>query len=101
VTLREQNAVSSTEVLRRKFKSSAPPPYGYCYLNGRLERDPREFPTLQIIDQQRRLGRSPTAIAHYLNDRKFKSRTGKNWKQPTIYYIVQRLNEQPLTGQDN
>jgi hypothetical protein len=99
VTLRANKTVSSSEVLRHGFKSSARPPYGYCYLDGRLQPDPREYPVLQIINQQRQLGQSPTAIARYLNSRKFKPRKGKIWKQPTVYYIVQRLREQTKEDQ--
>lgn len=93
MTLRTNKSVGSTEILRQGFKNSAPPPYGYCYLGGHLQPDPREYPILQIINQQRQLGQSPTAIARYLNSRKFKPRKGKIWKQPTVYYIVQRLSE--------
>ncbi len=94
LTLRTNKSVSSIKILRQRFKNSTPPPYGYCYMDGRLQADPREYPILQIIAQQRKLGRSPTAIAQYLNERKFKSRKGGAWKQPTVYYIVQRLESQ-------
>lgn len=94
LTLRANKSVSSSEILRQRFKNSTPPPYGYCYLDGRLQADPREYPILQIIEQQRRQGQNPTAIALYLNGRKIRPRKGKVWKQPTVYNIIQRLNEQ-------
>jgi hypothetical protein len=68
LTLRTNKSVSSSEILRQRFKNSAPPPYGYCYLEGRLQKDPREYPILQIIDQQRRQGQNPTAIATFTKD---------------------------------
>lgn len=91
VTLRTNKSVSSTQALRQNFKSSAPPPYGYCYLEGRLQKDPREFPTLSIIQSLSQRGKNPTEIANHLNKLKKPTRTGKVWKQPTVYYIVQRL----------
>jgi hypothetical protein len=56
VTLRINKSVSSTEVLRQTFKNSAAPPFGYYYLDGGLVKDPKEYPTLQMIDQLRRRG---------------------------------------------
>lgn len=97
VTFRPLRPVSVSVTLRQRFKSSAPPPYGYCYLDGRLERDPREYPTLQIMKEQWRRGKSPTEIARYLNGRNIKTRTGKAWKQPTVFYIIQRLKNEPST----
>jgi hypothetical protein len=92
VILRINKSVSSNEVLRQSFKNSAPPPFGYYYLEGALVKDPKEFPTLQMIDQLRLRGNSPTAIANRLNDKKIKTRKGNIWKQPTVYNIIQRLN---------
>ena len=91
VSLRINKSVSSNEVLRRSFKNSAPPPFGYCYLDGALIKDQKEYPILQMIDQLRRRGESPTSIANRLNDKKVKTRKGNIWKQPTVYNIIQRL----------
>lgn len=99
VTLRINKSVSSTEVLRQPFKNSAAPPFGYYYLDGGLVKDPKEYPTLQMIDQLRRRGKSPTAIANRLNDKKVKTRKGNVWKQPTVYNIIERLknlDERPI-----
>lgn len=91
VTFRTNRSVRSTIVQRQKFKSSTPPPYGYCYLNGSLAKDAHEFPTLQMIAAQLTLGRTPTEIARFLNNRKLRTRTGKVWQQAHVYKIVQRL----------
>lgn len=98
LTLRSNRSVSSNSILRQGFKNSAPPPYGYCYLDGSLQKDPREYPTLKIIKQQWQLGKNPTDIARYLNGRNTKPRKGRIWKQPTIYYIVQRLQQEDSYG---
>ncbi len=54
-------------------------------------RDPREFPTLQIIMHQRQIGRSPTEIAKFLSGKDFKTRHGISWGQAHIFNIVKRL----------
>lgn len=96
VTLRANKSVNFSRDQRQTFKNSAPPPYGFCYLEGRLQKDPREFPVLQIIEKQRQLGRSPTEIARFLSDKGFKTRHGKHWLQAHVFNIVQRLKTQPI-----
>jgi hypothetical protein len=98
VTFRTNKSVSSSEVLRQHFKNSTPPPYGYYYLDGRLQKDPREFPVLTIIQSLSQRGKNPTEIAQHLNKLKKPTRTGKAWKQPTVYYIVQRLKTEAETA---
>lgn len=94
VTLRINKSVRVSGSSRQQFKSSAPPPYGYCYLNGRLEKDPKEYPVLTIITEQWKQGRTPTEIAKYLCSRKLKTRKGVDWLQAHVFNIVQRLKEE-------
>jgi IS30 family transposase len=91
VTFRANKSVKFLENQRQTFKNSAPPPYGFCYLDGRLQKDPREYPILQIIERQRQTGSTPTEIARYLDGRKFKTRNGKPWRQAHVFNIIQRL----------
>lgn len=96
VTLRPGKSVSFLNNQRQTFKNSAPPPFGFCYLEGQLQKDPREYPVLQIIEKQRQQGRSPTEIARFLSDKGFKTRHGKSWLQAHVFKIIQRLKTQPL-----
>lgn len=96
VTLRTNKSVSFSKDQRQTFKNSAPPPYGFCYLEGQLQKDPREYPILQIIDKQIQLGRSPTEIARYLSGKELKTRHGKSWRQAHVFKIVQRLKTSNL-----
>ncbi len=91
VSLRPKGSVNFAKVKGNNFKSSAPPPYGYCYLDGHLHKDPREYPILQIIERQTQVGRTPTEIARYLNDKKYKTRHGKTWRQAHTFNIIQRI----------
>ena len=97
VTLRPNKSVSFLGNIRQTFKSGAPPPYGYCYLEGRLQKDPREYPILQMIEKQRQLGRTPTEIAHFLDGKKLKTRHGVSWKQAHVFNIVQKLKNKQIT----
>lgn len=97
VTLRPNKAVKSSEILHLKFRSSTPPPYGYVYLEGQLQKDQKEFPVLQIIWNQWRLGQSATNITHYLNDKKIKTRNHGEWKRTTLINILERFENKTIT----
>lgn len=92
VQLRPKNSVRFEPRSKKSFKSSSPPPYGYCYIDGKLHKDPKEYSTLQIIQKQLVLGRSQTEIAHFLTSKKLKTRFGKIWRQNHIHNIIKRLN---------
>ncbi len=94
VPLRPAHAVSFVDQERRSFKSSAPPPFGFCYLDGQLVRDVREHPVLQMIISQRQLGRTPTEIANFLNSRGLRTRSDKQWTQAHLYKIIRRLRSE-------
>lgn len=96
VTLRPNKPVSFLGKQSHTFKSAAPPIYGFCYLEGRLQKDPREYPILQTIEKQRQLGRTPTEIARHLNSKGFKTRHGKLWTQAHVFNIVQKLKNKHI-----
>jgi len=96
MTLRPNKSVSADQVLRQSFKSSTPPPFGYLYLEGRLQKDLKEFPVLQIIWKQWKLGQSATAITDYLNKKKFKTRNNKEWKRTTVLNILERFENKSI-----
>lgn len=99
VTLRTNKSVSFSGNQRQTFKNSAPPPYGYYYLEGRLQKDPREYPILQMIEKRRQLGRTPTEIARFLSGKGFKTRHGISWSQAHVFNIVQKLKTKKLSLQ--
>jgi hypothetical protein len=72
-------------------------PYGYCYLEGKLVVDPREYQIVLEIYYKWQNGKSLRAIARDLNDRKVATRFGKSWKHEVIKKIIERhavrLNE--------
>ena len=97
VQLRSNRAATVKELFQQKFTSSTPPPYGFAYIDGRIEKDAREYSTLLIIHQQWQLGITATAISHHLNKLKIKSRTGKNWSRNAIIKIIKRFEDGTIT----
>ncbi len=93
MAMRPNKCVSATELLRRPFKSSTQSPYGYCYLDGKLEKHPKEYPILQIIEQQWKMGKLVSEIVRYLNTRGFKARIGRRWGYTSVKKVVQRFNK--------
>ena len=96
VQLRPNKSVSPSIVFQQKFKSSTPPPYGFTYIGGHLEKDAREYPNLLIIHRQWQLGQSATAIANHLNSRKLKSRSQTTWSRNVILNIIERLENKTI-----
>ena len=94
--LRPNKSVSPSVVFRQKFKSSTPPPYGFAYMGGQLEKDAREYSNLLIIHRQWQLGQSATAISHHLNSKKLKSRSQKAWSRNVILKIIERLENKTI-----
>ncbi len=96
VPFRPNKSVSFLGNQRQTFKSAAPPIYGYCYLEGRLQKNPHEYPILQIIEKQRQLSRTPTEIARYLRGKGVKTRHGKNWTQAHVFNVVKKLKNKKI-----
>ena len=94
--LRPNRSVSPSVIFRQKFKNSTPPPYGFTYMGGRLEKDAREYPTLLVIHRQWQLGQSATAIANHLNSKGLKSRSQKTWSRNVILNIIERLENKTI-----
>ena len=65
-------------------------PFGYCYLEGKLVVDPREYKVVLEMFRLWRSGLSLRAIARSLNDRKIPTRFGKSWKHEVIKHIIER-----------
>ncbi len=96
MTLRSSTKGNLKDKKRQHFKKFGPPPYGYCYLDGQLTKDPREYSVLQIIRQQWTLKKSLVDIASYLNGKKTRTRSQKIWRPPIISKIIKRLKEEAL-----
>lgn len=72
-------------------KQGALPYYGFCYFEGQIVKDPREFPILQIIHRHWCRERSIHQITLELNRTKVLSRKGRTWSWAAIKNIVTRF----------
>ncbi len=97
VTLRPNKSVSTKDIFQQKFKSSTPPPYGFTYIGGQLEKDAREYSALLVIHQQWQLGKTASAIFRYLNKQGFKTRMQKEWSRNAVLNILQRFEDKTIT----
>jgi hypothetical protein len=93
VQMRPKGSVSSKQIFQQKIKSSTPPPFGFTYLGGQLEKDSKEYPTLLVIYQQWRLRQTASAIVRHMNSKGFKTRQLKSWSRTAICNIMKRFED--------
>lgn len=75
-------------------KQGAMPVYGFCYFDGQIVRDPREFPTLQFIHSGWKKKLTIHQITQRLAQANRLSRTGKQWSWAAVSNIVARFEKQ-------
>ncbi len=74
---------------KRATKASSPVQrYGYARLEGQLVKDPQEYKNVIQILKLWHSGKSLTAIAKHLNDRKVSPRRGQRWHHETVHQII-------------
>ncbi len=61
------------------FKQGALPYYGFCYFEGLITKDPKEFPVLLKIHLMWSQGRNAHEVSKALNQAKMLSRKDKSW----------------------
>lgn len=74
-------------------KGSSRPPYGFCYFDGEIIKDPKEYPTLQLIHSLWKQGMDISSIMLKLADRGSLSRMNKPWSYNVIKSIIGRLKD--------
>jgi hypothetical protein len=77
-------------------KQGALPYFGFCYFDGRIVPDPREFPTLQLIHRRWKERKTIHQITIELNRAKIPSRKGKAWSWVAVQNIVNRFREKKI-----
>lgn len=69
----------------------ARPPFGFCYFQGEVVKDPKEYPTLLLIQSLWKQGTSISSIVRHLDGKGIQTRTGKSWSYNVIKATIQRL----------
>lgn len=77
-------------------KTKAPPPFGYCYFQGELVKNPIEYDALLKIHRQWKSGMNANEITRYLNAKKIKPRKAKEWHNKAVKKIVARFESKKI-----
>lgn len=93
--LRTPNSVPFTRWRKGRGKMGARPPYGFCYFEGEVIKDPKEYPTLLLIQNLWKQGTSISSIMMKLGERgsRSRSRTNKTWSYNVIKSIIRRSKD--------
>lgn len=96
IPLRENITHATNKRKLNSGKNSARPYFGFCYFEGQIIKDPREFPTLKLIYNRFNHNRTIHEITTELNQKKIPSRSGKKWSWAAIQNIVQRFKDKKV-----
>jgi hypothetical protein len=78
---------------RKSGRSSAHPPFGFTYYQGKLVMQPREHEILFLIERLANAGLNPNAIADQLNAKELKPRRASKWNRNSVVLVLNRLNK--------
>ncbi len=93
VKLRNRYAEAMTLRKLRRGKQGARPYYGFCYFEGAIVKDPREYSTLVLIHGFWKEGMTNHQIVKELISRGLLSRTGRMWSWAVVHIIVTRFKD--------
>lgn len=85
--------ISNSETLKTipKGKTQLTPPYGFCYFQGKVVPDQREYNAMLLIHQLWKLGTNPNRIADLLNKKKMTPRRASAWNRNSVNKILERF----------
>lgn len=89
--LRSQNPVPFGRWRLGRGKMNASPPFGFCYFQGEVIKDPKEYPTLLLIQNLWKQGASISSIVRHLDGKGIQSRMVKPWSYNVIKAVIIRL----------
>jgi hypothetical protein len=96
IKLRPNVAIKTGASALKPYKQSSKLYYGFCYFEGQVIKDPREFPTLLLIHKRWSDGRTAHEIVQELNQASLPSRTNKKWSWKTISNILTRFKQKKI-----
>ncbi len=96
VVLRPKDPTPEQVARWRIGKTKAPPPFGFCYFQGKLVRNPIEYDTLIKIYRQWKAGMGANELTRYLNAKKLKPRKAKEWHNKAVKKIVARFETKKI-----
>lgn len=91
IALRPNKPLPVSKAVREPGKRNIRPYYGFCYFQGAITPDPREFENLVLIHRLWQSGTNPNRIADTLNDKKIPARCAATWNRNSIVNIIARF----------
>jgi len=97
IELRPKVTLPTGAARREKRNGGARPYFGFCFFQGRVVPDPREYPTLLRIHALWKAGRKPMSITNDLNSKKMLARGGSTWLRGSVGRIIERFENAKIT----
>lgn len=94
--MRPNQAVPPATTWRSVGKRNIRPPYGFCYFQGKVVPDQREFPHLLLIHRLWKDRVNPNAIAEHLNAKKIAPRKASAWNRNSVVNILVRFKSKKI-----
>lgn len=93
VELRPNVSAPVSSTWRESWKRNILPYYGFCYFQGRVVKDPREYENLLLIYHLWKSGANPNSIATHLNSKKVPARRASSWNRNSVVNILKRFED--------
>lgn len=89
--LSSQDPVPFERWRQGRGKMKARPPFGFCFFQGEVIKDPKEYPTLLLIQSLGKQGANISSIVRHLDGKGIQSRMGMPWSYNAIKATIRRL----------
>ena len=96
IELRPKVMLSTITAWRTRRKGSRPC-YGFCFYQGLLVADQKEYPVLLRIHSLWRGGGKPTSITNDLNSKKLPARGAPVWRRGSVGRIINRFENKSIS----
>jgi len=91
IELRPKASLPVQATWREPGKRNIRPYYGFCYFQGRVVPDPREYENLLLIHRLWKQDTNPNRIAEILNAKKIPARSASLWNRNSVVLILERF----------
>ena len=96
VRIRSSVPAPFSSAIRDSAKTNAAPYFGFCFFQGQVIPDPKEFVILQLIHELWKSGINSNRIADQLNAKKIRPRSAQKWNRNSIVKIINRFENKSV-----